>query len=687
MATASTKRALEAELLDELRRSRAMLVSAQQLARIGSWEWDIPANVVTWSDELFRIYGLEPQCVEPTYEEFLSRVHPDDREAVDARNHKAFADHGPFEDVKRVMRPNGDVFLMRTQGEVICDESGAPVRMVGICEDVTDRVRADEAQALLASIVKTSHDAIYTISLEGAVTSWNPAAEQLFGYSESEAVGMPSAVLVPPYRTRDDSRPLKEALAARPVDPWETVRRRKDGSLVTVSLSLSHIPDAGGSVTGVSVIARDVGERRRFEAELRHLAEHDGLTGLVNRGRFEEELARAVELGERYGRSFAVLVLDLDSFKYVNDVHGRAAGDEVLRTIGALLRARLRTTDVIARLGGDEFAVLLTKADAESARVVARSLIAAVRAHEVMAGQRCVHVTTSVGGALFEPGSADHHDLLAAADAAMHAAKAAGRDRNVIFSPAEGKRARASSGKSWEHRIVDALDHGGFELHCQPILHLADRSVSRYELLLRMNAGGGIALPGAFLPVAERLGLIHAIDRWVAREAIRLLAAHPRLEFEVNLSGRSLDDPDLLAGIAEDLQNAGADPSRLVFEITETAMIANIDDARRFAESLAGLGCRFAIDDFGVGFGSFAYLKHLPVSYLKIDGEFVRSPRSRTDDLVIEAIVGMARGLGKSTIAEFVGDAETVEMLAAAGVDYAQGYHVGPPFPARELAG
>ncbi len=280
---------------------------------------------------------------------------------------------------------------------------------------------------------------------------------------------------------------------------------------------------------------------------------------------------------------------------------------------------------MLARLGGDEFAILLPGSDAASARSVARSVIAAVRAHEIAVGSRRVRLTASGGGALYEPGAADRYDLLAAANAAMYEAKQAGRDRNVVYSPAEGVRARASSGKSWEHRIIDALDGDGFELYCQPILHLGKRSVSRYALLLRMR-------------------------------------------------------------IADDIARAGVDPSRLVFEITETAMIANMDDARRFAESLAALGCRFAIDDFGVGFGSFSYLKHLPVSFLKIDGEFVRSPRSRTDDLVIEAIVGMARGLGKATIAEFVGDDETVEMLAAAGVDYARGYHLGAPFPARELA-
>ncbi len=193
--------------------------------------------------------------------------------------------------------------------------------------------------------------------------------------------------------------------------------------------------------------------------------------------------------------------------------------------------------------------------------------------------------------------------------------------------------------------------------------------------------------PGAFLGVAERLGLIHAIDRWVVRDAIALVAAHPRLSFAVNVSGASMDDDDLLALVPRELARTGADPSRLAFEITETATIARMDDARRFGEALTGLGCQLAIDDFGTGFGSFFYLKHLPVSYLKIDGDFIANPRSRTDELVIEAIVGMARALGKRTIAEFVGDDATIALLSALGVDYAQGYHIGRPIPVAELTG
>ena len=680
-------RALAAEveaLRAELTHARRRLSEAEALARIGSWEWDIPTNTVTWSDELYRIYGLAVQSFEPTYEKFLERVHPDDRASVDERNRKAFTDHQPFEDVKRVVRPDGSEFLMRTQGEVICDDDGAPIRMLGVCEDVTAQVREREARELLASVVQCSTDAIFTVATDGRITSWNPGAERLFGYTADEAIGAPQTMLVPAQEADDNRRLMAGALAAETVDPLETTRRRKDGGTVDVSLAMSPISAADDKVTGVSVIARDITERRRFELQLRHMADHDALTGLLNRRRFDEELERAVSYATRYRQPGAVLLLDLDGFKYINDSFGHGAGDEVIRAVCSAMAERVRETDVIARLGGDEIAVLLPQAGPTDARSVAADLLRTVRERPIVLDGRRIRVTASIGAVTFQADVSDVATLLAAVDRAMYMAKDAGRDRVVLQTLDEA--AQPSGASAWEDRIRAALENDTFLLHCQPILDLARDEVSRYELLLRMTGEDGAQIPpAAFLGVAERLGLIHAIDRWVARRAAELAALHPHLCFEVNVSGRSMDDPDLLTTIRRELDRTGAQPHQLIFEITETATIANMEDARRFAEALTALGCRFAIDDFGAGFGSFFYLKHLPAAYLKIDGDFVKTPRTRTDELVIDAIVGMARGLGKKTIAEWVGDEETVAMLMAADVDFAQGYHIGRPFPVDRL--
>ncbi|MEA2126210.1 MAG: hypothetical protein QOI80_2992, partial [Solirubrobacteraceae bacterium] len=442
----------DAALVRELERTGRMLAEAQALARVGSWEWDVAANRVTWSDELFRIYGYAPGAFDPSYETFLAHVHADDRESVDARNHKAFGDHQPFEDTKRILKADGSEILMRTQGEVVTAPDGTVLRMLGVCEDVTDRLRAQEAQALLASIVESSNDAIYTITTDGAITTWNPAAERLFGYTEVEALELPARRLVPDSHADEDERLTGRALADRPVESWETLRVRKDGSRLAVSVAMSPLRSVHGHIAGVSVIARDVSERRRFEQQLRYLSDHDALTGLPNRQRFEEELERAVDYAGRYATGGALFLLDLDGFKRVNDALGHATGDELIRSVAQTLRARLRSTDVLARLGGDELAVLVPIADADQAEAAARGIVAAVREHSAQVGGQTVHITTSLGGVTLDAAGGSAAAALARADLALYAAKDAGRDRAVLFGP-DHERARAAAGGDWQDRI------------------------------------------------------------------------------------------------------------------------------------------------------------------------------------------------------------------------------------------
>ncbi len=678
----SDRREVEAEL----RRTKNRLEESQRLARLGSWEWDIVANEVTWSDELFRIYGLEPGEMQPTYERFLERIHPDDREDVDQRNRRAFADHQAFEDVKRATRPDGSEFLMRTQGEVIVDPEGNPIRMLGVCEDVTAEKRAEELQAMLASVVLSSDDAIITRSLGGKVTSWNPGAEALYGYPEEEALGQDWGLTICEEERAEEGERLQRALAGERVAHYETRRVRKDGSLIDVSVTISPLRNSDDEVIGISTIARDITQRKRFEAQLKQLANNDPLTGLYNRYRFEEELAEELATGQRYDHSGAVLVLDLDNFKYVNDGFGHGAGDEVLRGVSNLLQSRLRRSDVLARLGGDEFAILVRNAREDHARTVAQDLLEQVRAYTPQVEGQPVRMTASIGGVVIDHEASNPGELMADADRAMYDAKESGRDRITFLDP-DDRHSGPAGGRGWEHRIRTALEEDGFELHCQPILELSSGEVTQSELLVRMRGDDGLIPPNAFLGDAERLGLIHAIDRWVVAQAIELLAARSGVCLEVNLSGRSTGDEQLLRLVKGELEQSGVEPNRLIFEITETAAIASIDQARRFAEALRDLGCRFALDDFGAGFGSFYYLKHIPVDFLKIDGDFVRSPRSQADSLVVESIVHMARGLGKQTIAEFVEDEGTLEDLRAQGVDYAQGFHVGRPGPVDENLG
>jgi diguanylate cyclase (GGDEF)-like protein/PAS domain S-box-containing protein len=433
----------------------------------------------------------------------------------------------------------------------------------------------------------------------------------------------------------------------------------------------------------VLVQVQDVTERRRYEAELRYLADHDPLTGLLNRRAFTHALESHLEHVRRYGPAGATLVLDLDHFKNINDTLGHGSGDELIVSLAGALRERLGDRVAIGRLGGDELAILVPDGDADAA---AADVLDVVRAQRISSPSgRLRSVSASVGIAGFDEPGLDADAVLANADLAMYEAKDAGRDRAVAYRPVG--RSSGQGRVSWVDVIRDGLDEERFVLQAQPIMNLATGDTGQFELLLRLRDPlGELISPAAFLPAAERYDLIGAIDRWVVKRSIAMLAEENRrgrrLTFEVNISGRSAGDDELLALIEGELRANEVDPAQIIFEITETTAVADIPRAQDFAHRLAALGCRFALDDFGAAFASFYYLKHLPFDYLKIDGEFVRGcVADHTDQLVIKAVVDIARGLGKSTVAEMVGDEETLELVRRLGVDYVQGFHIGKPAP------
>lgn len=458
----------------------------------------------------------------------------------------------------------------------------------------------------------------------------------------------------------------------------------------TYWIHMTPLHDDDGAVTGGMILGQDITDRRAVELRLQHLADHDPLTGLLNRRRFEAELERHVAEVGRYGPRGALLVLDLDDFKLVNDSLGHSAGDELIAAVAGILRGRLREEDVVARLGGDEFAVLLARAKASEATAVAGKLVQAIREEATIVGtERPLRVTTSIGIALFDAGPASGEEMLINADLAMYDAKDAGRDGYAMHVPDGGARPRVQERMHWLERIRDAVANDRLVLHAQPILDLHTGEIAQYELLVRLrDTSGALIPPAAFLPLAERYDLVQLIDRWVVRRALELVAEHATygLHLTVNLSGRTLSDGGIVETLQQELARTGARPDRLTFEVTETAAVSNIHRAREFAEQLREIGCRFALDDFGAGFGSFYYLKHLPFDYLKIDGEFVANCLAdRTDQLVIRAVVDIAQGLGKETVAEFASDPELVRFLETQGVDYAQGFEVGRPAPLEDM--
>lgn len=670
-----------------LARSEALLSGAEEAAEAGSFERDLSTSEAKYSAGFRRIIAAPPK-IELDDRLLLERIHPDDRALLDQAIAIARRDRQPFSFEVRVRRFDGSERTIRARGKLELGRDGRHSRLIGAVQDVTEEVEARSARELLSYVVDSSDDAIITNSRDGTITSWNRGAERLYGYTAAEAIGQSIGLIEPPDRTGEQREILRRVFAGESIARFETERLRKDGSKLIVSLTVSPVRDSAQRIVSAAIIARDITERSRYEARLRHLADHDQLTGLFNRRRFEEELKRELARSGRYHSHGAVLSLDLDNFKSINDSAGHAAGDAVLAEVAAVLQRRFRSSDTIARLGGDEFAVMLTSVDVAGARAAAQDLLAAIHNSRAMFGGKPLRITASIGVAAFESDDAIAAELMTGADLAMYAAKGAGRDRVVVYTASEGRTARASAKLTWSERIREALEREDrFVLHMQPILDLSTGRISQGELLLRMRGEhGNLIAPGAFLPAAERYGLIHAVDRWVVRRAIRMLAAatdQPLLPLGVNLSGESVvGDPQLLELIESELAGASVDPARLIFEVTETAAIANMPEASRFARAVNELGASLALDDFGTGFGSFYYLKHLPVRYVKLDGEFIQNlPRSEIDAHMVAAIVGVAQGLGIKTVAESVTDDETIVLLRKHGVDYAQGFHVGRPGP------
>jgi len=568
---------------------------------------------------------------------------------------------------------------------------------VGVALDVTDRQRAEaalaESEERNRSVLSALNDGVLLMARDGVVLAANPAAERILAVPEpihGARVHDGAGSVIRPDGTELSVTEFPTQVTLRTGEPQtEQVlgMKRGDGTTLWLSVNTQGLFRPGED-RPYAVVASftDVTERRRFEAELRHLADHDALTGLPNRRRFHEELQRHLSYVARYGGHGAALILDLDNFKLLNDTLGHKAGDQYLIGVAHILTERLRQTDVVARLGGDEFGVLLPAARLEQAQLVAASLIDALHGYAPVIEGQPVKMTTSIGIASFGEGPAVQPDeLLSAADLAMYDAKEAGRDRFAVASTDELDEQSLRARMHWVERIRRALAEGGFKLFAQAILDVQTREISQYELLLRMQDDDGKIVPAtSFLGTAERFDLIQDIDRWVVQQAIELIAAHRdhgrALKVEVNISAKSVGDSGLPRLIGEQLERTGIDPSLLILEITETAAIANMDEAVDFGKRLAELGCGFALDDFGRGFGSFYYLKHLPLTYLKIDGDFITNlPSSVIDQQVVKAVVQVANALGLETVAEYVGNEATMAALAEYGVDFAQGYYVAQP--------
>ena len=543
--------------------------------------------------------------------------------------------------------------------------------------------------------VENMRDGAATVSETGTILYANRGLAELISRPLTQIIGSPLGSLL----ANGDGRELMAGTSDQ--DTTEAALIASTGRKIPVRVSTSRLDldtndllcvtfadltEQNGQKLEIERLSQAQAERmRQLEAAQTALVEqatHDALTGLPNRNLLIDRLSQSLAFAERSGGRTGLIFVDLDNFKAINDTGGHAAGDSVLRQIAERLLSAVRPMDSVSRLGGDEFVVLLPALDSSADAMKVAARVQRTIDSPFTLDHGAVPVTASIGVSICDPaapGRLDPDSLLRNADSAMYHAKSRGGARTELFDAASTPPVEAADRELWITRIREALDNDRFELHAQPIVELATGDVVQHELLLRMRGDDDTLIPPlAFLPTAERCGLIAEIDQWVIAEATKLAAGGTAVG--VNLSAISAGDPRMLALIERQLQSQVVEPSNLVFEITETAVMQDMDRATRFAERLVALGCRLSLDDFGTGFASFTYLKRLPVHYLKIDIEFVRDvAHSQRDMFVARAIVALANDFGQQTIAEGVEDQETADVLRNLGVTYAQGHLFGRP--------
>jgi diguanylate cyclase (GGDEF)-like protein/PAS domain S-box-containing protein len=600
----------------------------------------------------------------------------------------------------------GQVSRLEITSSVVEYERGNALLITGVEIIPTQTVQAlrlpaesGAAQPQLLALHSLA-EAIIATDREGRITFMNPAAEQLTGLEATAAAGKPleeAITLVDESERRLLSEPLRQALISG--TPTNLSRRalllpRGDGSERAIELTASPLRDAAKEPVGAVVMLHDVTELRGLARQMSYQATHDALTGLVNRREFERRLQEGIDSGHRGDAQHVLCYLDLDRFKLVNDTSGHVAGDGMLREVAKLLRDAVRDSDTVGRLGGDEFGLLLIGCPLDKARQIADDLTRAVGDYRFVWKDRIFNIGVSVGLVEISRESGTLEELLAAADTACYVAKKQGTGRVAVYSARDEALARHTGEIQWLQRLQSALKDNRFHLYHQVIVpaHEED-SGPALEVLVRLREEDGTELPPAeFMRAAERYRLMGLVDRWVVQTTLSALgrgalALPASRSVAINISGQTLGDLQFLEFVVECFDSTGAAPSQVCFEITESAVIANLDHARRFVGVLHGMGCQFALDDFGSGVGSFSNLKNLPLDYLKIDGSFMRNlARDTVNQAMVTAMIELARTLNFKVIAEQVEDSAAAETARKMGVDYLQGYAIGRPQPLQLAA-
>jgi len=686
-----------AESTHQMLTERLSLATA--VAKVGVWEWELASDSLTWDSTMFEIYGFAPIAPLP-YKTWSSAVHPGDLPHVEATLRRVIDQKCQGSAEFRISTPTGAVRNITAVEGVILDGRGNVSRVIGVNMDVTDRKEAEEnlfaekerAQVTLNSI----GDAVICADISGNITFLNLVAEKMTGWLCREATGqiMGDVLRILDATNRQVISNIMDLAVVQDRTmnlPANCILIRRDGLEIPVEDSLAPIHDRQGRTTGTVIVFRDVSAARTMATQMAHSAQHDFLTGLPNRMLFDDRVAQAIALGRRHGKKVAVLFLDLDGFKHINDSLGHPTGDKVLQSVAKRLVDCVRLSDTVSRQGGDEFVVLLSEVEqSEDAAISARRILRAVaEAHSI--DQHDLHVTTSIGVSVYPDDGLVAETLIKNADTAMYQAKENGRQSYQFFKAAMN--IRAVERQSIEENLRRALERNEFTLQYQPKVNLNTGEITGAEALLRWtHPTEGPVSPARFVLVAEDCGLILPIGNWVLREACKqarawMVAGLRPTPVAVNISAMEFRGENFLQGVFAILAETCLDPKLLELELTETVLMKHADSAQSILKSLRAAGVQVAIDDFGTGYSSLSYLRKFPADALKIDQSFIRQMSvAPGETTIVTAIIHMGRSLNLRVIAEGVETRAELEFLQRQHCDEAQGYYFSRPVSAQEFA-
>jgi len=677
-----------------LKESEERLQFAMDATGDGVWDWNVKTGEVIFSEKWYLSLGYEFDETEQNLTFWKQVLHPDDEEST-ANKVKAYFDKKTetYVHENRLRKRSGEYRHNLARGRVVeWDKEGNPLRMIGIDTDISQIKQTEFELHKLSRAVEASSCSVIITNCDGNIEYVNPKFSEVSGYTKAEVIGQNPRML----QSGDTDKSVY-------IDLWETIKageewrgefcnKRKDGSLCWERASISGVKNDKGEMINFIAIQEDVTHEYELKQKLNYQASHDSLTGLINRYEFEQRLDRLLLTIKQDKTEHTLCFMDLDQFKVVNDTCGHVAGDTLLNELSVVLQKNVRKRDSLARLGGDEFGILMEQCSLDQAQRVAKSIQKTIQDYQFSWRGHHFKLGVSMGLVSISESSENLSKCLSDVDIACYMAKSHGRNRIHVYHADDSETMQHHGDMQWVERINQALKEDNFCLYAQTIMPLDNCDDVHYEFLIRMKDDEGkVILPGEFLPTAERYNLITQLDCWVVKQTFILLLDNPvflkQINFiSINLSGQSFADETFLSFVIAQLQKSGIDGRKICFEITETAAISNLNEADKFIAEIRQYGCRFALDDFGSGLSSFAYLKNLPVDYLKIDGMFVKDiTDDPIDHAMVKSINEIGQVMGMQTIAEFVEKDETKGMLKAIGVNHAQGYGIGKPLAVDEL--